>query len=224
MGMIAILTPSRSRPRQFAEMVEATLSSAEGDVWIYCGVDHDDPALGRYQALAGDRVTVLGGWRQQLAGWTNRLATMALAGAPTILASFGDDHRPRTQGWDTRVTEAMADLESGLVYTRDGLQDERLPTAPFWSADIIRELGWFYPPVLKHMFADDYWLRLGRDLGRVTYLDDVLIEHLHPSAGKGEMDAVYRENDTHYETDRAAFDAFIRDEHPAILERLRCVF
>lgn len=227
--MIAILTPSRSRPRQFAEMVEATLSLASGaptgGVRIYCGVDQDDPAWSQYLKLEQPGVVdIFTGQRKQLAGWTNWLLKPALENGATIVASFGDDHRPRTAAWDAHVLDAFGDLGSGLVYTRDGLQDERLPTAPFWSADIVQELGWFFPPVLKHLYADDYWLRLGQDLERIAYLPGVLIEHLHPSAGKSVEDAINRENDAHFDADRDAFERFMAEEHPAIVERLRCVF
>lgn len=220
--MIAILTPSRHRPERFCEMVEAALSTAAdpGSITIYLGTDEDDHG---YDAIHHPNVVHVSGERDRLAGWTNRLAGIALEDGAEILASFGDDHRPRTQGWDARVLEAFADLGFGLVYARDGLQDERLPTAPFWSADIIRELGWYFPPVLKHLYADDYWLRLAKDLGRCAYLPDVLIEHLHPSAGKAEEDDINRSNDSHYDEDREAFSLFCRDEHPLILEQLRAV-
>jgi hypothetical protein len=146
-----------------------------------------------------------------LAQWTNELAVEALRHGADILGFLGDDHRPRTPGWDERVKEAFRKMGSGLVYCDDGLQGERLPTAPFWSADIVRELGWFYPPTLQHMYADNAWLKLASDLGRCTYLPDVSIEHMHPSAGKAQMDDVYRENDTQYARDARAYQAWLDD-------------
>ena len=219
--MIAILTPTRGRPERFAEMVEETCATAEGVVRIYCGLDDDDPGRRRY--IDDERVhTIIVGPRKRLAGWTNDLAALAIGDGADILAFFGDDHRPRTRGWDRHVHAAFDRMGAGLVYCADGLQNERLPTAPFWSASVIKTLGWFFPPVLKHMFADDYWLRLANDLDRRVYLPDVLIEHMHPSAGKAEMDDVYRTNDTHIDADRQAFQRFIVEKHPAILERVRC--
>jgi len=42
------------------------------------------------------------------------------------------------------------------------------------------------------MFLDDTWRELGHAIGRYTYLPDVHIEHMHPTAGKSEWDSNYR--------------------------------
>lgn len=218
---IAVLTPSRGRPERFREMCKAIERTAWGPVDVYVGLDEDDPMHEAYELPIG--VTCMIRPRMRLAGWTNVLAMQAIRDGHDVLAFLGDDHRPRTAGWDESVGLAFDRMGPGLVYCADGLQNERLPTAPFWSADIIDALGWFYPPVLKHLYADDYWLRLAKDLGRRTYLPDVLIEHEHPAAGKAEMDDVYRENDTWYDHDHQAFHAFLANGHADALARARSV-
>jgi hypothetical protein len=201
-------------------MVEAIASTSVGGVAIYVGLDLDDVDYPK-RASTGRVLIIYHRWhRRRLAAWTNYLAEQALADGHSILGFLGDDHRPRTPGWDTRIIEAMAALGDGLVYADDGLQGERLPTAPFWSAKVIRALGFYYPPVLDHLFADDYWLRLAHDLGRCTYLPDVSIEHQHPAAGKAEMDRSYEESAACWDHDERALRAFLRDEHPAALARV----
>lgn len=213
---IAVLTPSRGRPDRFREMVDAINDTAYGHIRVYLATDDDDPM---YPIIPG--VRSVRGPRDSLVGWTNDLAGWAIHDGADVLASFGDDHRPRTMGWDVDVAAAFEAMGSGLVYTADGLQDERLPTAPFWSADIIGRLGWFFPPTLEHLYADNYWLRLANDLGRRTYLPEVLIEHLHPSTGKAPEDDLTREIDACYERDKAAFELFVQDQHQAALARAR---
>ncbi|MHB1950171.1 MAG: hypothetical protein ACYCQK_01700 [Acidiferrobacteraceae bacterium] len=217
---IAILTPTRGRPQRFAEMCAAinrTAHRTHGTLRVYAGLDEDD--AGSYELRVG--VTCLIRPRMRLAPWCNLLAEQALKDGADVLAFFGDDHRPRTPGWDDRVCEAFFRMGSGLVYCADGLQNERLPTAPFWSADVIRALGFYYAPVLQHLYADNYWLALAHDLDRCTYLPNVLVEHEHPSAGKAEMDDSYRESGALVEQDRQAFERFMESEHPAALERVR---
>lgn len=224
---IAILTPSRERPAQLLDMLDAIADTADTPIHVYVGIDEDD-ASGYEPNLdwthdGNVHVWQTRGPRAQLAEWTNRLAVMALADGHEILGSFGDDHRPRTDGWDTLVAEAMA-TTPGLVYCADGLQNEKLPTAPFWSADIVRALGFFFPVVLSHMFADNAWLAIGRALNRTTYLPDVLIEHLHYSATGAEPDAINVANDAHYMDDMHAYHDWLKSaDYQRAIERARAV-
>lgn len=211
-------------------MLTAIADTAVGEVTVYVGLDHGDPTREAYPPegidYVGDVIVrVADGPPAQLAEWTNRLAWRAIMAGHEILASFGDDHRPRTRGWDRLVTEAMRRMGPGLVYTADGLQDERLPTAPFWHAGLVARLGWFFPPAQKHLYADDFWLRFANDLHRRTYLPDVLIEHLHPSAPNGnQADAVNAANDSYYAADRQAFEELVSSPaYGQALERARAV-
>ena len=217
---IAILTPTRHRPRRLLEMLDAIARTAAQPATVHVGIDDDDTGYQDEYDCTPHTVIVHRHARQRLGPWVNMMA--ALERDADILAFFGDDHRPRTVGWDTAVCDAFTGMGSGLVYGCDRLQNERLPTAPFWSTDIIRELGWYYPPNQVHMFADDFWLRLANDLGRCTYLPDVVIEHMHPSARKAQTDDVYQEADTNYGRDGDAFRRLVNSaEYRQLVGRIR---
>jgi hypothetical protein len=229
---IAILTPSRGRPDRLAEMVDAIAATADSpaDITVYVGLDSDNfddykRALAWGWAAPVGQVVVRP--RMHLCPWVNELARFAWEDGHGIVGFMGDDHRPRTRGWDTQVERAMSKMNAGLVYCDDGLQGERLPTAPFWHADVIAELGWFCPPQLTHMFLDNYWKLLADDLGRRAYLPGVLIEHLHPSAigadgtAKATADGLNAENDSFYPADEMAYRDLVESDHPNILRRVR---
>jgi hypothetical protein len=59
------------------------------------------------------------------------------------------------------------------------------------TSDIPLALGYMTYPVLSHLYADNFWLDLGRAIERIKYLPEVLIEHMHPGAGKNIIDAGY---------------------------------
>ena len=197
MADLLVITPSRGRPQQLHEMVDAVRSAALGSVEVIAGVDLDDPLLDEYRALASCRLVV--GPRQTLSGWTNMLARSAVndwTPAPRYLASLGDDHRPRTPGWDLKLIEAIERFGAagGFAYGDDLQAGQSLPTAWVVSADIVRTVGWMMLPAAEHMYVDTAVLALGQAAGRIAYLPEVVIEHLHPSAGKARWDESYIES------------------------------
>jgi hypothetical protein len=107
-----------------------------------------------------------------------------------ILGFIGDDHRFRTYGWDVRIEEALKD--GGMAYGDDGVQGEALPTQWFVTSDIVRVLGWLALPVCNHFYLDNAWIDLANAAKCRHYLPDVVIEHMHFSYGKSEIDDSYR--------------------------------
>lgn len=104
---------------------------------------------------------------------------------------MGDDHMPRTDGWDEIFVSELVKLGSGFVYGRDGLQDENIPTHVAMTSDIPLELGFMALPNLLHLYADDFWLALGKSVNKIKYIPEVYVEHMHPAVGKSISDAGY---------------------------------
>lgn len=217
---LAIITPTRGRPQQFAELVKAVRVTADRlTVTIWAGIDDDDPSdyEGTLHANLADvdiGVQLRRGPRQSLTAWTNTLALQALAAPnpPAYLASLGDDHRPRTPQWDRRLIEAIEGLDGpGIAYGNDLFQGERLPTAWLMSADLVRSLGWMMLPDCQHMYVDQAILDVGKALQRIAYRPDVIIEHVHPLAGKTGWDDTYRHsnNEAQYTADKQAYQQWL---------------
>ena len=213
-------------------MVEAVRQTAAGEVRIWAGFDDDDTShytTSTVRDLPGARselVVIDEGPRRSLSGWTNHLAAQALARTdpPRYLASLGDDHRPRTAGWDLALRAAIDALPggSGFAYGNDLLQGVNMPTAWVVSADVVRTLGWMMLPSCAHLYVDSAVLELGRAAGRITYRPDVVIEHLHPLAGKAAWDVSYRESNApgRYAADETAYVAWKAAGLAADVDRL----
>lgn len=217
---LLVIVPSRGRPGRLADMLRAALALAESETDFVIGVDDDDPASYSllWAALEPDlrpRVTVMSGPRDTVSGWTNHLA----AGGQSryrALASLGDDHMPRTQGWDRLLLGAIGAMGgTGFAYGDDGIQGAALPTAVAVSADIVRALGWMMPPSLRHYRIDDAWRDLGAGAGCLAYVPEVIIEHLHPGAGKAAFDATYADGASRDQEDEVAYQAWRRDRMAA---------
>ena len=131
------------------------------------------------------------GSRQSLAGWTNTLADI-YSGAYRAYASFGDDHLPRTEGWDKVLLDAIASAGgTGIAYGDDLLMGQNLCTAPVVSADIVDALGWLALPAISHYCLDNALKDIGEGAGCLLYCPDVVTEHVHYANGKAPVDATY---------------------------------
>lgn len=212
---LLVITPSRGRPERLREMLAACrdLSTAQTDYAV--GIDEDQAGL--YAALqeTDPRVRMYLEPRNTLTGWTNELAKLR-AHEYRALASFGDDHKPRRcpdgPGWDSRLLAAIDAMGgTGISYGNDLIFDERLPTAPVISSDIVRALEWMCEPSLRHMCVDLVWKDLGQQAGCLAYVPEVTIEHVHWSNGKAQVDATYAEAEARHQEDRDAYEVWKKE-------------
>lgn len=224
---LVMIVPSRGRPGNVRALREAWKATSTARSGFCVLVDGDDPCREEYVA---DAETVVGavlvaeGERQRIGPLINSVAPHVADGCRAI-GFMGDDHRPRTKGWDAVMLSALDQLGAGIVYGDDLIQRENLPTAFAMTSSIVRALGWMVPPGLEHLYIDDSVLALGREIGRIQYLPGVIIEHMHPIAGKAEWDDTYREaNDGgQYVRDKIAYETWRRDHLAGDVERLQAV-
>jgi hypothetical protein len=78
-------------------------------------------------------------------------------------------------------------------------------------------------PGLVHLYVDNAWLELGRAAGVLGYLPDIVIEHMHPGAGKADWDAGYAEANAPEldAADKAVFERWRTEQLAADVQRLR---
>ena len=209
MAELTVVTPSRGRPEAVRPLVEAFRATCTADTDLLIAVDTTDPRLHDYvSAIAGDRVGIVTADSRNMVEALNRAVSTVRSWA---VGFMGDDHCPRTHGWDTAYLEALRELRTGIVYGNDLLQGQNLPTQAAMTGDIPRTLGYIAPPGLTHLYVDNFWRDLGRGAGCLRYLPDVVVEHRHPLAGKGNWDEHYaRVNDSAmYARDEAAYRQFV---------------
>lgn len=197
---LLMIVPTRGRPGNTSELIEAWTATTSRHADLLIAVDDDDPDLDGYRALGlPEAVTPLGGQIRMTVGPRERLGgtlnTLSHRYAPhyRALGFLGDDHRPRTRHFDAALIGALDRLHTGIVYGDDLFQGPNLPTAVAMTSDIVTTLGYMCPGGLVHMYLDNAWKAWGEGIGRLAYLPHVVIEHLHPHAGKGTTDDRYTE-------------------------------
>ena len=206
MADLVVIVPSRGRPQAAAALARVFVDTCTADTRLVFAVDHDDPKLTEYSPLirngpvdlcVGNNSSMVSAlnYAAQLVTYTPAQLPFVhhspMEASPFAVGFMGDDHRPRTVGWDAAYLDALRKLGAGIVYGDDLYQGEKLPTQCAMTADIVRTLGFMAPPGLRHMYVDDFWLDLGAAAGCIRYLPDVIVEHMHPAAGKAVVDAGY---------------------------------
>jgi len=229
MADLVVIVPSRGRPKAARELYDA-FATTRTSAHLVFAVDDDDPTRNEYRALIPgewvDNSEAEGQPSSMVKALNATAVRRALADDPPFAIGFmGDDHRPRTVGWDARYLDALRELGTGLVYGDDLLQRRNLPTQVAMTADIIRALGWMAPPTLVHLAVDNFWLDLGQGADCIRYLPDVVVEHMHPVAGKAEWDEGHRRVNAPemYARDLAEYARIKREVLPDAIGKVRAL-
>jgi hypothetical protein len=201
---LLVIVPSRGRPESVARMAQAWRETGAYEcAQLVFAIDADDPRYGEYYSADlpdGPEwkpqvyFHMLPAWKPMVAKLNECAVAAAACTEPPWggIAFMGDDHMPRTKHWAGMLLAALDQARTGIVYGRDGIQNERLPTWWAMTPDIIRTLGRMVPADVEHLYCDNAIKDLGELAGCLRYLPDVLIEHMHPVAGKATLDDGYR--------------------------------
>jgi hypothetical protein len=228
MADLVVIVPSRGRPQAARELVDAFAETCVAKTKLLFAVDETDPSsynvtnllsyihhvvvnvvicpsksMGEALHMAAVNVCLPESWSPSPENFP----------PPFAVGFMGDDHRPRTKGWDQRYLDALREMGTGIVYGNDLLQGGRIPTQVAMTSDIVRALGYMAPPTLRHLYVDNFWKDLGTAADCIRYLPDVIVEHMHPVAGKAQWDESYKRVNAPamYEHDARAYAEYRRD-------------
>lgn len=184
---ISILCPSRGRPDRFAAMMWSALEMADvaERVEVLLAVDVDDKTINQYPEP--DHVQQ---FRTPAGNLVNALAHKA---SGDILMAAADDVLFRTKGWDTKVREVAARYPDGLYIASPMNGDGRRRVNHWFTGrQWLNLFGWIVPEHFEHFSGDEWVQEVASPCGRLVYMDDVLIEHMHKKYGKAPNDEGYR--------------------------------
>lgn len=203
---ILAVCPSRNRPQAARETLASFLATRKDpNSRLVFLVDRDDATRADYPAEYTHLIEPQG-----TMGGALHVGLPEVIGDATSVGMVGDDNRFASKGWDVTLDKWLTE-NVGIAYGDDGFQHERLPTSWWLSRKIADRLG-LAPKGLKHFYMDNYWRDLGQDAKCLRYFPDVLIEHLHPLAGKAEPDAIFARNHRHAAHDKLWYSRWQRHD------------
>jgi len=184
---LSILCPTRERPDQVLRLIDSVfLTAASPDkIEILFYIDSDDesfPALDHFSS----QVKVFKGPRTWISNAHNYLYTHCEG---EIVMTGADDMVFRTQGWDSAIYAAFDSIPDkiALVYGNDlGTHAGKIATHGFFHRNWIETLGTWVQPGRGSLW--DLWsTENARKLGRLVFLENVVIEHVHYRQSKTEV-------------------------------------
>jgi hypothetical protein len=216
-GML-VLVPSRERPGNVARFAQAAMGTSSCDVLFI--LDRDDPLLNEaYAAAKPYQCRVLP--RMSVVPKLNQAAAENLS--YPVLMFTGDDTIPRTAGWDTLLTGAIAAMGgTGYAYP-DGLARTDIPEHVAISSDIVRALGWFACPYMTHFCIDNAWADIGNGAECIRFVPEAVVEHMHWTQGKGPKDHVLKRAIDNAAGDYAGYDRWRSEQMTADIATVQMV-
>ena len=194
--------PTRARSVLQLRALASIMTTSSGLTDVIMAVDADDK---RCAHVTGPRVfTHVMTERKPMLHILNEVVLANLS-YYDIFGFTGDDVVYETPSWDAKVYRTLRH-GIGVAYGDDGIQHDNLPTHPWFSADIVRALGYVCNPGQLHYYFDNCLKSLFQPLNSLYYLPEISTKHLHHSVVPGTFDLVYHISETCcYEKDRQAF-------------------
>lgn len=216
------LVPTRNRIKNALELLDVFYkTSTEDSSGLLFIVGTEDPMFEQYtKRIPQDHLLTFP--QRGLVKALNYAVSSGHTEDYEAVGFMGDDHRPRTVGWDRHYLRNLREMGDGYVYGNDLLMGERIPTQVAISSSIIKALGFFGPPGFTHLHVDVSWKDMGEALGRIRYLPEVIIEHMHPAAGKAYEDPGYRYANSKEMVDRdeKEYERWKREDFPGEIQRV----
>lgn len=213
--MISLLCPTRNRPHNVRRLIQTALDTCSEviDFVFYC--DDDAPKSVPYDVRQLVFVQVVDGPRITLSDCWNKCWEKA---AGDIYMLCGDDVQFRSRGWDIAVQQAIDQFPDRLayVYGDDGYHGGNLATHGFVHRNWTDVIGRFTAPYFSSDYPDTWLHDVAHAAGRLVYLPEVFIEHMHPVAHKAGWDDTYEEKAQRHQRDDPATTYYAKQD-----ERLR---
>lgn len=129
-----------------------------------------------------------------------------------------DDLVPETQGWDRTLISGLNG--ANIISCNDGARAPYRMGAPVFSGDLLRAVGYLYPPgYFWHAYADDMWERIGRATDTWWVCMDVVLRH-HDAFQTGQPDATHARSYGRMAEDKADLLRWRRNEMDAAVRNV----
>ena len=223
MNAISILTPTRNRPNNCDRFIKSLYETTQytGTLELLFYVDSDDPAKDIYKEIEERwqnnfwRIEFVIGEPMSVSKSWNIIAEKSLG---DIMIMGNDDLIYKTVRWDSKLMARLLELDNPyyLSWFNDGINGNRHCAFPVITREWYETLGYFSPGIFNFGYNDTWVYDIAKRVGKLNYMNEILVEHLHFSVGKSNMDDTYARNRTQekgnlYRKDREIYERTVED-------------
>lgn len=209
---LLIKFPTRQRPKKFLETLDLYIANINDDNYeIIISADIDDESMNNY--VMREAVSKYKNCSIYYGNNTSKIeavnADMNICNDWDILLLTSDDMIPMCYGFDDVIRNEMKARYpecNGALWFNDGKVDVRLNTIVCCGKKYYDRFGYLYHPDYKSLWSDNEYTEVGQQLGLISYIDKVIIQHNHPAWDKDvPNDDLYRRNDKFWDHDKAVY-------------------
>lgn len=184
--------PTRNRPQKFMGVLDRYIGMLSGqhEVHFVISYDYDDPTMNsenmmsyfdRMRSYHPGRIHAYCGKSNSKISAVNANLDAIVALNPHVILLASDDMIPVVGGYDSIVCGAMEKYfpdTDGVLHFNDGYSGrDRLITLSILGMKYFNRFGYMYYPGYKSVFPDNEFTNVARMLGKVVYIDHVIIQH-----------------------------------------------
>lgn len=206
---MVIKFPTRGRPQKFVGVLDKYINFLSGmhDVHFVISFDHDDPSMNndnmwslfsRLNAQLNGRIHAICGKSTGKISAINNDLDVVRRLNPDVILLASDDMIPVQGGYDDIIAKGMAKFfpdTDGVLWFNDGFSGgNRLITLSILGRKYFERFGYLYYPGYKSVFCDNEFTDVAKILGKVVFIDQVIIQHQW--VGATAPDALHAHNES----------------------------
>lgn len=188
---IGLLVPTRNRINFQLTLISSIITTVNNieNIFLYFGVDDDDPTRQITEKIANaiPFIKIIPIHNDgKFIGLSRMWNILAENCTEEIFGYIGDDMIFRTPDWDKMILEEfnhdrLPPDNIKLVHCRDGIQNARLSVNAFLHRKYYEVMGYLCRPEFLVDWSDVWMYQTFKVFDRVTYRDDIYIQHNHRS-------------------------------------------
>lgn len=210
--MILVKLPTRQRPRQAVEALNACIEmQSTNNVHYLLTVDEDDRSMDSVIKAVSDLdfITVdIGTSKSKIHAVNRGVDAFSEFNEWDLLVLLSDDMICQQKGWDAQLIDEMREHypdSDGVLFHNDGYVGSALNTMCILGRKYYERFNYIYNPNYVSFWCDNEFMEVAGKLNKQTYFSDVLFKHEHPANNGSQSDSLYLKNNNNYKRDQQTF-------------------